>query len=138
MNYFFDKWSPGIILGGHQEKTASHHMLQVTSAEGVGYTLVLNAIGDTTGLSMLGSLPCGMSLKLSCKVPDVLLLLVVFLRVIRYDVLGLVRTWSIGQTLHEECPCELATNPSTLNDKLVEPSRNEAAGIRPIHLIAHN
>ena len=92
-------------------------MLQVTSAKGVGYMLVLNAIGDTTGLSMLGSLPCGVSLKLSCKVPDVLLLLVVFLRVIRYDVLGLVRTWSIGQTLHEECPVSLPLTPllSTIN-----------------------
>ena len=138
MNYFFDKWSPGIILGGHQEKTASHYMLQVTSAEGVGYTLVLNAFSKATCFSMLGSLPCGVSLKLSCIVPDVLLLLVVFLRVIRYDVLGLVWTWSIGQTLHEECPCELATNASALDDELVEPLRNEAAGIRPVHLIAHN
>ena len=73
-------------------------MLQVTSAEGVGYTLVLNAFSKATGLSMLGSLPCGMSLKLSCKVPDMLLLLLVLLRMIRYNVLGLVWTWSISQT----------------------------------------
>ena len=72
MNYFFDKWSPGIILGGHQEKTASHHMLQVTSAEGAGYTLVLNAFSKATCLLMFGLFPCQVTLELCQKVAQVL------------------------------------------------------------------
>ena len=73
MNYFFDKWSPGIILGGHQEKTASHYMLQVTSAEGVGYMLVFDTISKQAGSLMLCLLPCVVGFELSGKITQVLL-----------------------------------------------------------------